>query len=392
MITLLTILVPSLSSALYCYCDYDYWDYRGYGCVAKNVIVLNDHDHLFIEGDHFPLDNDSSVRTVTFEDSKIYYIPAAILEKFQNLIFLTMKQVYLVELKENSLNNCERLVNLDLSLNELLELNSGVFRQCSSLQLLRLAANKIMKIDKNAFEGLTKLYFLDLQDNFMASIPPTTLYPLPSLVTFLAGSLNLAQIHPETFRNNNLSAIHIYRSPITELYNDTFKSQHKLSRLTIRKTHLSIIHPGTFRDLKSLKYLMIQSSFLTKIDAKMFSGATELIQIDVAWNRIEAIHPDALIEQTKLKYFYVSYNRLKILPGGIFRKNSIIKYVTIDSNWIEAIQRNLFDSFSTSIRYLLASKNTCVDKDFQQFTNFTTQVAPYFNRCYRKYDELFPQP
>lgn len=294
-IAFLTLLAAASSSASYCYCEYDFWDYRGYGCISQDVIFLNEFDHLFIDGDHFPLDDDASVRTLVFQNSKVNFIPAAILEKFTNLNYLELKQVSLMTLNDYSLNNCERLRNLDLTSNSLQELKTGVFRQCSSLQTLRLASNKISNIELNAFEGLKKLFYLDLQNNLMTLLPPTTLYPLPSLVTFLFGGPKLTEIHPETFVNNNLSSLHIYSSPITEFHQDTFKSQYQLSRLTVFKTQLSNIKPGTFRDLKSLRYLMIQVGRLTKIDADTFSGPTDLAQIDVAWNRIDTIHPDAFV-------------------------------------------------------------------------------------------------
>ena len=84
------------ANASYCYCEYDYWDYRGYGCVAKNVNFNNEFDNLIINGDHFPLDNDASVRAVTFQNSKVNFVPAAILEKFKNLDHLVLNGVSLL--------------------------------------------------------------------------------------------------------------------------------------------------------------------------------------------------------------------------------------------------------------------------------------------------------
>lgn len=354
------------------------------------MIVLNEFENLFIDGDHFPLDNDASVSAVTFKDSKVNFIPAAILLKFRNLNHLILRKVSLQALNEHSLDNCERLKNLDLEANEIRELHTGVFRHCLTLQTLRLGYNKISVVELNAFDGLHKLFYLDLQNNLMQELPPTTLYPLPSLVTFLVGSPGLTEIHSETFINTNLSALHIYGSPITEFPRNTFRSQGKLNRLTVYETMLSKILPGTFQNLKSLRFLMLHVGRLTEIDAMTLSGLTELVEIDVKWNRIERIHPNAFVDNVNLEYFYVGNNNLKTLSGRLLVNNPNLKYMDVANNRLEAIERNFFDSHETSLRYLTASDNACIDRDFQQFANFSVQVLPYFKRCFRKFEELFP--
>lgn len=385
---LLGLLAAQPSPASYCYCEYDFWDYRGYGCVASDVVVLDESDSLFIDGDHFPLDNDDTVRSVVFSKSKLSFIPPAILEKFRNLNYLVLKGVSLLALNENSLSNCERLKNMDLDGNLIAELKPGVFRQCSSLQTLRLAGNKLSSIDPKAFEGLTKLFYLDVQRNLMTALPEASLYPLPQLVTLLIGGPNFKEIYPATFTNNNLSALHIYDSPLAELHRDTLKSQTKLGRLTLYKLGLATIKPGTFRDLKSLNYLMVQVCRLTKIDSDTLAGLTNLIEADFNWNRITTIHPDAFVDNPNLKSFYFGQNYLTVLDHKLLRNNPNVRNIDVSYNQLNAVSRLFFDSHSTRLRYMTASGNRCIDKNFQTFENFTLQVAPYFKRCFRNFDAL----
>lgn len=382
----LLIVVPP-SDAGHCLCDYDF-DYRGYGCSAENVTVVTRNEVLIIEGEHFPLDNDQSVKVVTIRKSRVNYIPSAIFLKFLNLDDLVLNQVSLLALNQNSLNNCGSLKSLELESNELQELRSGVFSQCSLLQKLRLASNKIAHINPKAFEGLNKLFYLDLQRNFMQTLPATALHVLPSLVTFLVGGPNFTDIHHKTFTRNPLGALHIQASPIKELHKDLLKGQPKLHRLTIYDTQLEKIHPGTFDGLVALTYLMIHVGRLTEIPAGIFTGLTALQSIDLNWQRIAKIDPDAFVDLINLRYFYIGENRLTTLDGRILRNNPKLTNIDISSNpLLSAIDRSIFATPAKELRWLDARWNLCVDKLFDNFDNFTTQVSPYFKRCFNKFDE-----
>jgi Leucine-rich repeat (LRR) protein len=375
----------STSRAAVCYCEYDFWDYRGYACIAQNVYFQSEFDHLIIEGEHFPLDNDTNVRVVTIKNSKVNFIPSAILDKFKNLNELMLSQVSLQTLTVNSLKNCGTLKSLCLEYNELQELRSGVFNQCGSLERLRLGWNKILHIEADAFQGLDKLYQLELQLNYFQTLPSTVLYAVPSLVTFIVGGPNFTDIHPDTFRQSRLSILQIIESPIKEIHRDLLKGQEKLSSLVIYHTQLDKLHPGTFDDLTSLRQLMIHYGRLTEIPAGVFK-LNQLTSLDMAWHRIASMDPNAFVGLPNLEYFYISENRMRTLDGRLLRNNQKLRYIDISSNQLQAIERTFFGN-QASLQWLDARYNTCVDKKFDYCENFATQVSPYFRRCFSKFDE-----
>lgn len=377
------------TQATTCYCEYDF-NFYGYGCVTENVVFLKQSENLIIEGEHFPLDNDATVMHFTIQNSEVRFVPAAILAKYKNLKYLTLNKVQLSDITQTSFANCGLLRELHLEYNDLTTLRKGVFSQCAGLEILYLNNNKISTINKEAFTGLPKLFSLHLEANLYATIPTQTFAPLPKLVTLLIGSINLSAIHPKTFVNNQISSMHIYKSNLTSLHRDLFKGQVKLSTLNILYNPIEKIEPGTLQHLISLSSFMLESSRVTRIEAETFSGLKKLNFLDIGWNKINSIHPDAFIDNVNLEYFYIEENQIKILNGTTLRNNPKIKYIAFGGNWISAIARNFFDSFGSSLRQVSAYSNYCIDKNMQDFSNFTTQVHPYFRKCFKNYDELFP--
>lgn len=336
------------------------------------------------------MDNDTSVVHFTIQNSKVHFVPAAILAKYKNLKYLALSKVALSDITETSFANCGLVRELHLEYNELTILRNGIFQQCSNLVSLYLNNNKISTIRKDAFAGLKKLGQLYFYGNLYATFPTETFSVIPTLSYLAIGSSNLSAIHPKTFIKNQLSTLTIYDSKLTSIHRDLLKGQVKMTFLNIFKSLIANFELGTLQHLVSMIQVRITSSRFTTIDASMFAGLKKLTFIDIGSNQIESVHPDAFIDNVNLEYFYFSQNRFRILNGTMLRNNSKIQYIAFASNWINAIERNFFDSFGRSLRFVHAYGNWCVDKRMEEFTNFTTQVQPYFQTCYKNYDKLFP--
>lgn len=101
------------------------------------------------------------------------FIPTTILAKFRNLKYLLLKGVSLLALNEHLLDNCGRLMSLDLESNELHGLRSGICRICANLQTLRRIKSQTLNIShlmflKNSLFGPSEKLFCGIFcDNFI---------------------------------------------------------------------------------------------------------------------------------------------------------------------------------------------------------------------------------
>lgn len=138
---------------------------------------------------------------------------------------------------------------------------------------------------------------------------------------------------------------------------------------------------------------MISVGHLTEISSDTFTGLSNVMEINLSWHRITKIDPHSFDSLLNVEYFYIPNNRLTELDNQLLTSNAKVKYIDISFNYINAIQEGFFDSFGNNLKSVHAMSNVCIDKSFgnsesSSFTNFTTQVLPYFRRCFRNYNSL----
>ncbi|CAO1409227.1 unnamed protein product [Diamesa tonsa] len=125
----------------------------GYTCEMRNVTYLNDTQGLSISGTHITDLQDTDVVAVKFINSTLSKIPSTIFRKFTNLVRLSVKQVGLKKLDNNTFEECGKLKEFDASFNEISEINNNAFDKCKSLTNIDLSDNVLRVLRNQVFTG-----------------------------------------------------------------------------------------------------------------------------------------------------------------------------------------------------------------------------------------------
>lgn len=157
-------------------CDYDY-GFWGDSCTLTSSSFGSLNDTIVITGNHAEGKSNSDVKSVSCSgptNCKFTVFPTPIYSEFLNMQALTLSNVGLMEISENSLGNCENLSNLQVDDNKIEVLEAGSFKNCRNLKTLSILSNSISDVHKDAFMNLENLKDLNLYDNYIETIDPET--------------------------------------------------------------------------------------------------------------------------------------------------------------------------------------------------------------------------
>ena len=184
-------------------CDYKVDPKLGYTCEMRNVTYLNHTPGFSISGTHITGHQDTDVVAVKFVNSTLSKIPSTIFRKFTNLARLSVKQVGLLKLDNNTFEECGKLKVFDASLNEINEITNNAFDRCNSLTNIDLSDNFLRILRNQVFTG-TELESIILDGNKITAIEPcnNSLGSLPNL-KYLSLKWNIC-VH-KSYYNEQLS-------------------------------------------------------------------------------------------------------------------------------------------------------------------------------------------
>lgn len=213
-------------------CVYSFINDYGYTC---KLTILHADASTHITGQHMRGVNDESVNFISTSDtnSNSTIIPADLCEKFKNAVTISMNNIGLEEIYENS------------------------FRNCKKLSLLHLTANKIKKIAKNALASQFKLKRLWLNDN------------------------QLTKLDQKLFANlKNLETLRLDENHIKMLPDGIFSSLINLEFLHLHNNKLSTLHYALFTDaVRTLSLLTFNGNKMTSMDERIINNMHDLMEI-----------------------------------------------------------------------------------------------------------------
>lgn len=150
-------------------CNYTSNIFGHYEC----ILTLSDVDESTeITGQHMSGRSDESVKGIEARetDDGSTIIPI-LCQKFKNVWSMTMDDIGIEVITENSFKNCEKLKILSLVDNEVEELPKNSFTSLVNLKILWLHYNKLAELDEKLFVNLVNLEKLSLSGNQIQTLP-----------------------------------------------------------------------------------------------------------------------------------------------------------------------------------------------------------------------------
>ena len=270
---------------LFCkyYLDKDY----GYACVISNVTSMLETDVFDISGTHLIGKTDENVNLVLVQSSNFVRIPSEIFTKYPALIYLSLSNVGVATLNENSFKNAKNLKTIWLNRNKITKLPGLLFKETPKLEQLMLIQNQISEINVNAFSGTSNLLRLDMSNNKIQTLESGLLQSLTNLqvLTLLNNEINI--IHNDTFKGlTKLKYLTLDGSKIVDVSEEWFTTTTNLKVLSLQNNQINTIGRNVFSKLIFLKELKLENNICV---SKNFYNI-KLVNVDVIPNISKCIN------------------------------------------------------------------------------------------------------
>ena len=335
--------------------------YESVEITKKNIPLLSD----------FVFEN-VNASLLKLEDNK--------LERISNYSLLTLKLVYVLNLRNNKFSSMNDLIDaaslagittlteIDFEKNMISIVNrqfpAAYFAQ---LDTLRLGFNLIRIIDEGTLARLPSFRILDLRHNRFNSFRDTSLGSCSALVDLTiennkighitdisnnmsirvnqlkAENAGIDSIEPYSFVNFvTLTDLDLSSNRLTELKDYTFKNLFLLMNLNLAKNRIEVIQDMALLDLDRLVELNLESNQIKIITSRVFSYLRMIKTMNLAANRIETIEDDAGVNLASLSRLDLSFNKLTRLTSRTLRGMASLYYFNLGFNPIVSIDSNTF--------------------------------------------------
>lgn len=410
-------------------CTYEL-NFFDYACRLNNQVINSINDTLEIDGTHLAGFGDQNVTALRTSSSVIKIFPSQFPLKFRNMRGVFLENVSFETFGE-SFENCENLRTISFLQNPIKFIPSGIFNNCTNvtslnfvgteisqvhelafenleeLKRLSLKGGKLFDLEQNVFENLSKLETLDLSENIIENLPGEIFWPLTELLTLDISNNNISIINQDCFRNNaKLSSLNLDGNRLQFLNEEesstifenlislkvlsmrnnnifrlpAFKGLENLEKLDLSSNILTETRPHSYEVLTNLNHLILNDNrIVLSYGFLMFSKKLKTLSLQN--NQIVKIDDHAFEELGNLGTLDLSYNNLTKLEAKTFAGLNMLMELDLSFNQIEEIDRNMFQSICRL--YVLNMKgNKCADVNILIVNQKLTQVDEELAKCF----------
>lgn len=115
-----------------------------------------------------------------------------------------------------------------------------------------------------------------------------------------------------------------------------------------------------------------------------FDANPLLLSLSMANNFITTIPANTFIALVNLESLDLGNNQLEILPGTLLRNNVRLVSLGLRRNNISAIQSTFFNNLERLV-YLNLLTNSCINRYFSIYRQFSVDVTPHLEACYANF-------
>lgn len=257
-----------------------------------------------------------------------------------------------------SLDNLDRLRQLNLGYNKLVGVKSSGFKSLSRLQKLNLTHNELRIFDSKLFLDKAQLSSVDLSYNYLTTF---TASDVPQLQLLDLGYNKITSI---SLRNiTNLQKLNLRCNEISSLNFDNFQKVTSLKALNLAGNKLNLTSGGLFQNLEGLRYLSLSNNSLKNVPDQVFLGLTYLRYLDLSSNQIETLDINTFHDLANLEVLNLSDNSIKSLSYQTIQPLKNLRSLDLGSNQLMFIEYDKILSNLPSLSNINIKSNqfTCGD-------------------------------
>ncbi len=266
---------------------------------------------------NFTFSRFSNLTTLSISDVLLTTIEEESFHGLVSLKYLTLSQNN-IENVRNVFTNLPLLESLDLSSNRLVHLDPGIFDDLVMLQTLNLYPNPITRIHNGAFHYQGNLRVLKLGGSGFLLLDTRALEGLISLETLHMNSAGLANLSTRNLEPlTSLNHISLDFNVLDDLPSDTFHSVRATLRVVSMISCLltpATLSRGLLRNLPALQHIFLDNNLrLDYIPDDSFDGSP-LLQLSVGSSNLSQFPAEVESVRT-LTDLDVSFNHIRSLRG-----------------------------------------------------------------------------
>lgn len=163
-------------------CEFSGSSTSDYKCTISHLFIDNFDEQVTISGTHLAGYDDSSVVTVSFENTIIFFIPPEFCRKFKNLKNLLAESV---NLQKMDLKNCENLEVIDVIGNKIKYLDLNNLSHLKNLKKLDIFWNRQLTTIEGSVNSTAFIERLQFYDCNISSVDPKFLYGFTGRIEYL---------------------------------------------------------------------------------------------------------------------------------------------------------------------------------------------------------------
>lgn len=249
-----------------------------------------------------------SVRSITFESSKI--------QRLESETFFKLEHLSILVLSDNYIETVDNLVFPN------------------SLESLSLKKNRLRSFKPIVRREVTNIITLHLEENQFTTFETIDFSLMPKLKNLYLGSNPITepnQIFSQIGGGDNIKYILLDNLGISVL--ESIESLKGLEDIFLNNNAIEKIFENTFTGLTNITTIILDNNRLENIN-DIFVGLNKLKVISLNNNKISEISPTAFSNLPRLETVRLSYNLLTSLPVNMFAGCTSLRYIYLYGNSI----------------------------------------------------------
>lgn len=234
--------------------------------LPQNITIVHFVDVPVLKLNNITFSN-GKLQSITWIDSKIDFVNAL---NHKDLRYLSLPRNQIIELSDDTFNNCPNLKYIDLSDNQLSILPDNLFLNTKKLETLKLENNIFYSVSDNLFRETINLLNLSIGNPNLSSITKKTMSKLEKLEYLNIENSRIENLNANSFGEHKyLTNIKLNNcTNLKSIDNDFISSVPNIEVIELNNCNIINLPPNII----SLKNLKLLQMFKTKVQSNCYNG------------------------------------------------------------------------------------------------------------------------